>query len=84
MFRWTWDCLSSLSAQEQILIECQGSGAGGSMVYPVDQGTVSIIVEVGEGREGGVDGLPAKVPNHLECNDTRQDRCLPETDWFSL
>ncbi len=45
---------------------------GGDEIQPVDQGTVSRIVEAGEGEEGGVDCLYAKVPDHLECDDARQ------------
>lgn len=32
---------------------------GGDEVQPVDPGTVSRIIEAGEGEEGGVDGMHA-------------------------
>ena len=45
---------------------------GSDEIQPIDPGAVSRIVEEGEGEEGGVDGLYAKVPDHLERDDARQ------------
>ena len=45
---------------------------GGDGIQPVDQGTISGIVEEGEGEEGGIDSMHAKVSNDLERNDARQ------------
>ena len=41
------------------------------MIQPVDQGTVSGIVEEREGEEGGVDSVHAEIPNDLERDDAR-------------
>ena len=44
---------------------------GGDEVQPVDQGSGSRIIETGEGQEGGVDCLHAKIPDHPERDDAR-------------
>lgn len=45
---------------------------GGDEIQPVDSGTVSAVVEEGEGKEGRSHRVYAEVPNHLECDDARQ------------
>jgi len=45
---------------------------GGDTIQPSDPGAVSAVVEEGQGKEGGVDGVHAEVLDHLECDDARQ------------
>ena len=44
---------------------------GGDEVQPVDPGTVSRIIEEGQGEEGGTHRVYEKVSNDLECDDAR-------------
>lgn len=44
---------------------------GGDALQPVDPGTVSAVVEEGQGEEGGSDRMHAEVSDDLERNDAR-------------
>lgn len=52
---------------------------GGDEIQPVDPGTISAVIEEGEGEEGGTHRVHAQVPNHFERDDARQSPVQAES-----
>ena len=63
------------SAQRAVHVDLNGDE-----VQPIDPGTVSGIIEEGEGEEGGSDCMYAEVPKDLERNNARQSPVQADGD----